>query len=203
MPQQPLFPTDPRRQQPSGTAPSHNYTQYDQSADIREAANHVADQRRSDPYNRTGADQYHGAGSYASGQTPAPPYSNNAPTYYSPLTPPTHVSPAAAAHGSQAPAYGQYQQSPTPTASYAQSAPMPWETERSSAISFATNAIDPVTPYVPDNNATSAAYSRMRPPAAPDPYGQQSSATRFTDRSAGNTHQQGRGRGQGGGGGGS
>ncbi|MFE3585992.1 hypothetical protein ACFXOY_00565 [Streptomyces niveus] len=57
-----------------------------------------------------------------------------------------------------------------------------------------------MTPYVPDNNATSAAYARMRPPAAQDPYGQQSSATRFTDRSAGNSHQQGRGRGQGGGG---
>ncbi|MEV8362959.1 hypothetical protein [Streptomyces niveus] len=201
MPQQPLFPTDPQRQQPGGTTPSHNYTQYHQSADIGERAPDADAPRRSDPYNRTGADQYHGAGSYASGQTPAPPYIN-APTYYSPLTQPTHVSPPTA-HGSQAPAYGQYQQSPTPTASYARSAPMPWETERNDAISFATNAINPVTSYVPDQTATSAAYAQMRPPAAQDPYGQPSSATRFTDRTAGNSHQQSRGRGQGGGGGGS
>lgn len=112
------------------------------------------------------------------------------------------MSPATAAYGSQAPPYGQYQQSPTPTASYAQSAPMPWETERNDAISFATNAIAPVTSYVPDRNASSAAYAQMRPSATQTPYGQQSSATRPTDYSAGHSQQRASHRGQGGGGGG-
>lgn len=200
MPERPTHPNDSRMQ--SSNAPSHNYGGYSQQTNAMHGGS-VGSNGTDNPApgyggGRTGADDY-----YAGSQ---PSYYQQAPSTNVPSVPaPSYTfdggrSTVTAAHGSQAPSYAQYP--PTPTASYARTAPMPWETERSDAISFATNAIHPVTPYVPDQNATSAAYAQMRPPAAQNPYGQQSSASRPTDYTANNSQQRASRRGQGGGQGG-
>ncbi|MFF5089371.1 hypothetical protein [Streptomyces niveus] len=194
MSERPAYPNNPQMQ--SGDAPSHNYFGYSQNTNERPPGS--VDSNGTDiapPVyggGRTGADAYY-AGSQPSYQpsyqpAPSPVPSGPAPSYSFGGA----QSSATAFQGSQAPSYAQYPATPTPTARTT-----PWGAERSDAISFATNALNPVTPYVPDPNATSAAYAQLRPSAAQTPYGQQPSATRPTDYTANNSHQQGRGQGGG------
>lgn len=199
MSERPTYPIDPQMQ--SSTAPSHNYDGYRQSTTER-AAGSVGSNGTDTPApgyggGRTGADAYY-AGSQPSYQPSYQPAPSSVPSRPAPSYSFGGPSSATAFQGSPPPSYAPYAPTPTPTRT-AQTTP--WGAERSDAISFATSALYPVTTYVPDPNATSAAYAQLRPQGAQTPYGQQPSATRPTDYTANSSHQQGRGRGQGWGGG--
>ncbi|GAA4822573.1 hypothetical protein [Streptomyces ziwulingensis] len=129
------YPNDPRMW--SGNAPSHNYGGYSQQADVDRPAS-VGTPAPAYGGGRTGAEAYYGG-------TPAP---SQAPPSYSFGGAPSS---ATAAHGSPAPTYPG--SAGTPYQSGGFSAP---ESERQSAIAFAVNSLDPVTPYVPDSRDYSA-----------------------------------------------
>ncbi|MET9553277.1 hypothetical protein [Streptomyces sp. NPDC006645] len=208
MPQQPTNPNDWRMQ--SRTEPSHNYDAHDQQANVMRTGS-VGSNGTDAPApryggGRTGADDY-----YAAIQADSQPSYQPAPSSIPSRPAPSYSfggapSSATAAQGSPAPSYAQYP--PTPTA---RTAPMPWETERSDAVSFALNAVHPVDTYVPnqDSNSSSnsmAAYAQMRPSAARGTSGAaqypSSSTQPYSGHSANQTQRQGSRRSQGGGQGG-